>query len=181
MAMNTIPTSDTAPTSNTVPTSNKVTVNLWFNDNAEPAALFYVSLFPNSRIDAIHRSPADNPSVEKGAVLVVEFTLDGRAFIGMNGGPHFQLSEAISLAIDCADQAEVDRYWEALIADGGSPSQCGWCKDRFGLSWQVTPRRLKELLSQPDRAAAERAMQAMMEMTKIEIATLEAASNGDRP
>lgn len=157
---------------------SKITINLWFNDKAEQAAAFYVGLFPNSCIDGIHRSPADNPSVDKGAVLVVEFTLDGRSFIALNGGPHFQLTEAVSLVIDCADQAEVDRYWQAIIADGGSPSQCGWCKDRFGLSWQVTPRRLKELLSQPDRAAAERAMQAMMEMTKIDIAKLEAASQG---
>lgn len=163
----------------TIPVSNKITINLWFDDVAEQAAAFYVGLFPNSRIDAIHRSPADNPSVDKGAVLVVEFTLDGRSFIALNGGPHFQLTEAVSLVIDCADQAEVDRYWHAIVADGGSPSQCGWCKDRFGLSWQVTPRRLKELLSQPDRAAAERAMQAMLQMTKIDIAKLEAASKGD--
>ena len=159
---------------------DKITITLWFDGVAEQAAAFYVGLFPNSRIDAIHRSPADNPSTEKGAVLVVEFTLDGRAFTALNGGPHFKFTEAVSLVIDCVDQAEVDRYWQALIADGGSPSQCGWCKDRFGLSWQVTPRRLKELLAQPDRAAAERAMQAMMQMAKIDISKLEAASNGDQ-
>jgi predicted 3-demethylubiquinone-9 3-methyltransferase (glyoxalase superfamily) len=155
---------------------DKITVNMWFDGKAEEAANFYVSLFPDSRIDAVHRSPADNPSTPKGAVLMVYFTLAGRRFAGINGGPQFPFTEAMSLEIDCADQAEVDRYWNALIAEGGRPSQCGWCKDRYGMSWQVVPRRLGELLSQPDRDAAERAMKAMLTMSKLDVAALEAAA-----
>jgi predicted 3-demethylubiquinone-9 3-methyltransferase (glyoxalase superfamily) len=158
--------------------SGKITPCLWFNFNAEEAAEFYVSLFPNSRIDAVHRSPADNPSMKKGEVLLVEFTLDGRPYTGLNGGPLFPFTEAISLSIDCEDQAEVDHYWNALISGGGAESQCGWCKDKFGLSWQVVPKRMGEILSSPDRAAAERAMQAMLEMKKLDVAALEAAFSG---
>lgn len=159
---------------------DKITPNLWFNDNAEEAAAFYSGLFPDSRIEAIHRSPADNPSTKKGEVLVVEFTLSGRTFVGINGGPQFHFTEAVSLQIDCEDQSEVDHYWDQLIANGGSPVQCGWCKDRFGLSWQVVPRRLGEMISSPDREAAGRAMKAMMEMIKLDVAALEAAFRGDR-
>jgi len=158
---------------------NAITPNLWFDGDAEEAAAFYVSLFPDSRIDAVHRSPADNPSTRKGEVLFVEFTLAGQPFAGINGGPQYRFTEAVSFSIDCADQAEVDRYWEALTADGGQEVACGWCKDRFGLSWQVVPRRLGELLSSSDRAAAERAMQAMMKMIKLDVAVLEAAAKGD--
>ncbi len=157
---------------------DKITVNLWFDGNAEEAANFYVSLFPDSRIDSVLRSPAANPSTDKGEVLLVTFTLAGRRYTGLNGGPLFPFTEAISLMIDCADQQEVDRYWSALTANGGSESDCGWCKDRFGLSWQVTPRRLLELISSSDRAVAERAMQSMMTMQKIDIAAIEAAAKG---
>ena len=156
---------------------DKISTNLWFDGTAEQAANFYIDLFPNSRIDRIMRAPLDtpDPSVRKGDVLFVEFTLAGRRFSGLNGGPAFPLTEAVSLVIDCADQKEVDHYWKALTANGGSESECGWCKDRFGLSWQVTPRRLLDLMTSPDRATAERAMAAMMTMKKIDIAALEAA------
>lgn len=155
-----------------------ITPTLWFDGKAEEAARFYASFFPDSRIDAVHRAAADNPSTKKGDVLLVEFTLAGRGFTGLNGGPLFPFTEAVSFQIDCADQAEVDRYWNALTADGGSEGPCGWCKDRFGLSWQVVPKRLKALLGSPDKAAAERAMQAMLKMHKLDVAALEAAAAG---
>ncbi len=117
-----------------------ITPFLWFDGQAEEAATFYCSIFPDSHVDSVDRAVADNPSTEEGEVLTVAFTLAGRPFVGLNGGPDFKFSEAVSFAIDCEDQAEVDRYWDVLIADGGEPSQCGWLKDRFGLSWQVTPR-----------------------------------------
>jgi predicted 3-demethylubiquinone-9 3-methyltransferase (glyoxalase superfamily) len=158
---------------------DKVSVCLWFDGKAEEAARFYTSLIPNSRIEGVHRSPADTPSGPKGMVLTVDFTLAGNSYIGLNGGPDFKFNEAVSLSIDCADQAEVDRYWNALIADGGEPSVCGWLKDRFGLSWQVVPRRLIEMYASPDRAAAERAMNAMLKMTKLDVAELERAFAGD--
>jgi predicted 3-demethylubiquinone-9 3-methyltransferase (glyoxalase superfamily) len=158
---------------------DKITPCLWFDGQAEEAARFYTSLFPNSRVDAVHRSPADTPSGPRDTVLTVDFTLDGRGYIALNGGPDFTFTEAISLSIDCDDQAEVDRYWEALVADGGEHSVCGWLKDRFGLSWQVVPRRLTEMYANPDRAAAGRAMEAMLEMTKLDIATLERAFAGE--
>lgn len=155
-----------------------LTPHLWFNNNAVEAATFWTSLIPDSRIDRLVAAPADNPSVAKGQVLVVEFTLNGRPYAGINGGPAFPFSEAISFAIDCADQAEVDHYWDALIADGGAPSQCGWLKDRFGFSWQVVPRRFHQLIADPDPARAERVMSALMEMVKIDIAALEKAADG---
>ncbi len=158
---------------------DSITPNLWFDGNAEEAAEFYVGLFPDSRIDKIVRSPADNPSTAKGEVVVVEFTLAGRAFTGINGGPQYSFTEAVSFAIECNDQAELDRYWQALTEDGGSAGQCGWCKDRFGLSWQVTPKRLRELLDSPDREAAERTMLAMLDMVKIETDKLERAFRGE--
>lgn len=157
---------------------DKVSTCLWFNGTAEEAANFYISLFPDSRIDRIMRAPLDNPGTGQGDVLFVEFTLAGRRYSGLNGGPNFPLTEAVSLVIDCADQKEVDYFWDALIADGGSESECGWCRDRFGLSWQVTPSRLIELMNSSDRATAERVMGAMMTMRKIDIAALEAAVNG---
>lgn len=129
---------------------SKIVPCLWFDGTAEEAATLYTSLFPDSRIDGVSRSPADNPSTPKGAVLTVDFTLAGQNFIGLNGGPAFPFTEAISFTIDCEDQAEVDRYWDALIEGGGSPSQCGWLKDRFGMSWQVVPRVLPELLGGSD-------------------------------
>ncbi|MFN8674832.1 MAG: VOC family protein [Thermomicrobiales bacterium] len=150
----------------------KITPFLWFNDNAEEAATFYVSVFPNSKLTDVARMG------EGGPALTVVFTLDGEDFVGLNGGPVHAFTEAVSFVIDCETQAEVDRYWETLTADGGQPGDCGWLKDRFGLSWQVVPRRLPELLTDPDPARAQRAMQAMMQMHKIDIATLEAAANG---
>jgi predicted 3-demethylubiquinone-9 3-methyltransferase (glyoxalase superfamily) len=153
----------------------KIVPCLWFDGEAEAAANFYVSLFPDSRVDAVHRSPADYPSGQAGDVLTVQFTLAGRRYLGLNGGPIFHFTEALSLQIDCDDQAEVDRIWDAIIAGGGEASRCGWIKDRWGLSWQVTPRRLTEMMTSPDRAAAKRAMEAMMTMGKIEVAVLERA------
>ena len=157
---------------------SKITPCLWFDGNAEEAANFYVSLLPDSRVGTVSRSPADNPSTPAGAVLLVDFTLAGQNFTGLNGGPQFKFTEAISFVIDCEDQAEVDRLWEALIANGGSPSQCGWLKDRFGLSWQVIPRQLGEMLGDPDPARAARAMKAMLAMTKIDVAALRRAFEG---
>ena len=157
---------------------NKISSCLWFNGTAEEAARFYTSLFPDSRIDKVHRAAADNPSTPEGAVLTVDFTVAGQPFIGLNGGPEFPFSEAVSFSIDCADQAEVDRYWEALIEGGGEHSVCGWLKDRFGLSWQVVPRQLEEYLDGPDRPGAERAMKAMLEMTKLDVEKLREAYEG---
>jgi len=156
-----------------------ITPMLWFDDDAEEAATFYTSTFPNSRIDKVVRAASDTPSNKKGDVITVEFTLDGTTFVGLNGGPDFKFNEAVSFVIDCKDQAEVDHYWDALIKGGGEPSVCGWLKDKFGLSWQVTPRRLLEMTESDDRPAAERAMKAMLEMTKIDIAKLEEAYKGE--
>ena len=155
----------------------KVTPCLWFDGQAEQAASYYVSLLPDSRIDRVVRSPADTPSGPAGMVLAVEFTLAGNKFSGLNGGPQFPFTEAVSFQIACADQAEVDRLWAALSA-GGSPGQCGWLKDRWGLSWQIVPTRLFQLLNDPDPGRARRAMQAMMQMGKLNIAELERAADG---
>jgi predicted 3-demethylubiquinone-9 3-methyltransferase (glyoxalase superfamily) len=154
-----------------------ITPCLWFDGKAEEAANFYASVLPDSRVDKILRAPADYPSGKAGNALTVEFTLVGRPFMGLNGGPHFAFNEAVSFSISCADQAEVDLYWEALTQDGGAPGPCGWLKDRFGLSWQVVPKRLPELLGDSDPGRARRAMEAMMEMGKIDIAALEAAAD----
>ena len=158
---------------------DKITPCLWFDGDAEEAAAFYVSLLPDSRIDRVVHSPADNPSMKKGGVLMVDFTLAGRKYSGLNGGPAFQFTEAVSFIIHCEDQAEVDRLWEAILANGGQPSACGWIKDRWGLPWQITPARLLEMIGSDDRAAAERAMKAMMEMVKLDLPTLEAAYRGE--
>jgi predicted 3-demethylubiquinone-9 3-methyltransferase (glyoxalase superfamily) len=157
----------------------KITPNLWFDGNAEEAANFYVSLLPDSRVETVSRSPADNPSTPAGAVLLVDFTLAGQRFTGLNGGPQFPFSEAVSFVIDCEDQAEVDRLWDALTEGGGSAGQCGWLKDRYGLSWQVIPRQLGEMLGDPDQARAGRAMEAMLRMTKIDIAEMRRAFEGE--
>jgi predicted 3-demethylubiquinone-9 3-methyltransferase (glyoxalase superfamily) len=157
---------------------SKITPCLWFNGQAEEAAHFYVSLLPDSRVTKVMRSPADNPSTPAGAALMVEFTLAGRPFLGLNGGPQFPFTEAVSFSIDCEDQAEVDRLWEALTRGGGSPGQCGWLKDRFGLSWQIVPRALPKLLNDANREAAGRVMQAMLKMSKIDIAALKRAYEG---
>ena len=153
----------------------KITPCLWFDTQGEEAARFYTSIFPNSRIvDVAHYGEA-GPR-EAGTVMVVRFELDGQEVVALNGGPEFTFDEAISFQIDCADQEEVDRYSEALT-DGGEQGPCGWVKDRFGLSWQVVPKRMIELLSDPDEAKAQRAMAAMLEMRKIDIAAVEAAAD----
>lgn len=151
---------------------------LWFDGQAHEAAELYVSLFPNSRIGKVTRYPPGSPGGMDGQVMTVEFELDGQQFTALNGGPHFKFTEAVSFVIDCEDQAEVDRYWEGLIADGGSPSQCAWLKDRFGVSWQVVPKALPRLMSDPDPAKAGRVVQAMLKMSKIIVADLEAAHAG---
>ena len=157
---------------------SKITPCLWFDGNAEEAASLYVSLLPDSRVDSVSRSPADNPTTPAGAVLVVDFTLAGLPLRGINGGPQFAFTEAISFAVDCTDQAEVDRLWDALIEGGGSPGQCGWLKDRYGVSWQIVPRQLGEMLGDPDGEKARRAMEAMLRMSKIDIAAMRAAFDG---
>ena len=158
---------------------DKITPCLWFDGDAEEAAHYYTSLFPNGKIVSIDRSPGDTPSGPKGMVLTVNFTIGGRSFIALNGGDDFKFNEAVSLSIDCDDQAEVDRYCETLIADGGEASVCGWLKDKYGLSWQVIPRQLPQMLASPDRDAAARALEAMLKMTKIEVADLERAFAGE--
>jgi predicted 3-demethylubiquinone-9 3-methyltransferase (glyoxalase superfamily) len=152
---------------------------LWFDRQGEEAANFYVSLLPDSSIDKVWRTPADTPSGPEGTVLTVDFTLAGQHLQALNGGPDFKFNEAVSMVIECADQAEVDRLWDALIADGGEPGPCGWLKDRFGLSWQISPVRLNELVNDPDRDGARRAMEAMLKMGKIEVAELERAFRGE--
>lgn len=150
---------------------------LWFDSQAEEAANLYVSIFPNSRVLTTMRNPAGAPG-PLGAVMTVDFELDGLRVTALNGGPHFTFTEAVSMVIDCKDQAEVDHYWDALIESGGQPSQCGWLKDRFGLSWQVTPKQIFETIGGPDAKGRERAMAAMMQMQKLDIATLQAAYAG---
>jgi predicted 3-demethylubiquinone-9 3-methyltransferase (glyoxalase superfamily) len=160
-----------------VTTMQKITPFLWFDGQAEAAARFYVSLFPDSRIDKVTRAPAESPSGPAGMVLTVEFTLAGTRFVGLNGGPLYKFTEAVSFHIACADQAEVDRLW-AAFSEGGSDGHCGWIKDRWGLSWQIVPTRLHELLADPDPNRSRRAMQAMLRMNKINIAELERAADG---
>jgi predicted 3-demethylubiquinone-9 3-methyltransferase (glyoxalase superfamily) len=156
--------------------SQKITPCLWFDKDAEDAANFYVSVFKNSEIVDISRYPEERPGTP-GQVLTVVFRLDGQEFTGLNGGPEFKFSEAVSFQIDCKDQEEVDYYWYKL-SEGGEESQCGWLKDKFGLSWQVVPSRLVELLQDPDREKANRVMQAMLQMSKIDIPALENAYHG---
>ena len=155
----------------------KVTPFLWFDGDAEAAAAFYTSLLPGSSIEGVTRSAADSPSGPAGMVLTVAFELAGTRFVALNGGPQFRFSEAVSFQIACADQAEVDRLWAAL-ADGGEEGPCGWLKDRWGLSWQIVPTRLSELLADPDPVRAKRATEAMLAMGKIDIAALERAADG---
>lgn len=156
---------------------NKVTPFLSFDGQAEEAARFYVSLLPDSRIERMTQSPMDTPGGRAGTVLIVEFTLAGTPFIALNT-PGFSFTEAVSFQINCADQAETDRLWTALTADGGSEIACGWLKDRWGVFWQVTPTRLMELLKDPDQDRARRAMEAMTKMIKIDIAEVERAADG---
>ena len=155
----------------------QITPNLWFDRQAEQAAEFYVSIFPNSRILGTTRYPEGAPG-PAGEVMTVDFELDGQRFTGINGGPHFTFDEAVSFLVPCADQAEVDRYWDALLEGGGTTSQCGWLKDRFGLSWQVVPDGMDELLADADPERAQRAMQAMLGMVKLDVAALRAAADG---
>jgi predicted 3-demethylubiquinone-9 3-methyltransferase (glyoxalase superfamily) len=150
---------------------------LWFDGKAEEAAEFYTGLIPDSHIDKLWRSPADTPSGPAGMVLTVDFTLAGQRLQGLNGGPDFTFNEAVSLVIECEDQAEVDRLWDALTVDGGEPGPCGWLKDRFGLSWQIVPRELNRLMDDPDPERARRAMEAMLKMGKIEVDELLAAAD----
>ncbi|MFG2428754.1 VOC family protein [Streptomyces sp. NPDC048590] len=153
----------------------KIKPCLWFDDKAREAAEFYVSVFGgDSRIVEITHNSDAAPG-ETGSVLTVDFVLAGQEYIGLNGGPHFTFSEAVSLSVDCADQAEVDRLWEALTADGGEESMCGWLKDRYGLSWQIVPRALPELIGGSDRARADRVMKAMMGMRKLDVKALREA------
>ncbi|MGQ7845265.1 VOC family protein [Granulosicoccus sp. 3-233] len=156
---------------------DRITTFLWFDGQAEAAADFYTGLFPDSRIDEVTRSTIDYPGGSVGDVIVVSFTLSGRGFQAMNGGPGHPFTEAISLSVDCADQAEVDHYWDSLI-DGGEAIQCGWLKDRYGLCWQVVPRLLPALLADPDREKARRVMEAMVSMIKLDVAALEQAAAG---
>lgn len=155
--------------------TDKIIPCLWFDGDAEAATAFYVSLLPDSRITAVNRSPVDTPSGPEGSVLTVQFVLAGRQYLALNGGPNFRFTEAVSFMVMTEDQAETDRLWDALLADGGRENACGWLKDRWGLSWQITPRRLMELTTDPNPARAKAAMQAMMGMIKIDIAALDRA------
>jgi predicted 3-demethylubiquinone-9 3-methyltransferase (glyoxalase superfamily) len=156
----------------------KNTICIWYDTEAEAAANFYASVFPDSRVEAVHRAPGDYPSGKAGDVLTVEFTVCGVACIGLNGGPTFKHSEAFSFQIATDDQEETDRYWNAIVGNGGQESACGWCKDRWGLSWQITPRVLTEAMSKGG-PVAQRAFAAMMEMGKIDVAKIEAAVRGE--
>ena len=151
---------------------------LWFDGRALEAAEFYISLFPDSHIDQILRSSIDTPGAKIGDPLLIEFTLAGKQYQALNGGPHDPFNDAISLSILCGDQAEVDRLWDALTADGGKPIQCGWLKDKFGVAWQVVPEALPRMLHDKDSVKAKRVMEAMMQMVKIDVARLQAAYNG---
>jgi len=156
----------------------KNAICLWYNGTAEEAAHFYAKTFPNSSVDGVHYAPGDYPDGKQGQALIVDFTVLGIPCLGLNGGPAFKHSEAFSFSVITEDQAETDRYWNAIVGNGGEESMCGWCKDRWGLSWQITPRALMEATTGSDRAAAKRAFDAMMKMKKIDVATIEAARRG---
>jgi 2-polyprenyl-6-hydroxyphenyl methylase/3-demethylubiquinone-9 3-methyltransferase len=156
----------------------KNTICLWYDKGAEEAARFYAETFPDSRVTAVHRAPSDFPGGKQGDVLTVEFTVLGIRCIGLNGGPAFEQSEAFSFQVATEDQEETDRYWNAIVNNGGQESACGWCKDKWGLSWQITPIVLTQAFGSPDPAVAKRAFDAMMQMQKIDIATIEAAVRG---
>ena len=158
--------------------ARKALVSLWFESGADEAARFYAETFPDTTLDAVHRAAADFPSGKAGDVLTVEFTVMGIPCVGINGGAAFPQSEAFSFQVATDTQEETDRYWNAIVGNGGQESQCGWCKDRWGLSWQITPRALTAAMASPDRAAAKRAMEAMLTMKKIDIAAIEAAVAG---
>ena len=159
-------------------TAAKNTVCLWFDKTAEDAANFYAATFPDTRVSAVHRAPGDYPSGKQGDVLTVEFELMGISCVGLNGGPIFPQTEAFSFQIATDDQAETDRYWDAIIGNGGKASECGWCKDKWGLSWQITPRVLTDGMADPDPAVRQRVFASMMTMRKIDVAGIEAARSG---
>jgi 2-polyprenyl-6-hydroxyphenyl methylase/3-demethylubiquinone-9 3-methyltransferase len=156
----------------------KNTICLWYDDDAEDAARFYAKTFPASSVGAVHRAPGDYPSGKEGDVLTVDFTVMGIPCMGLNGGPVFKHSEAFSFQIATEDQAETDRYWNAIVGNGGQESECGWCKDKWGLSWQITPIALSQGVTDPDPAVARRVFDAMMQMKKIDVAAIEAARRG---
>ncbi|MDB6062837.1 MAG: 3-demethylubiquinone-9 3-methyltransferase [Verrucomicrobiaceae bacterium] len=156
----------------------KNTICIWYEGEAEAAAHFYAQTFPDSSVDAVHHAPGDSLSGKQGNVLTVEFTVMGVACLGLNGGPIFKHSEAFSFQVATVDQAETDRYWNAIVGNGGQESNCGWCKDKWGVSWQITPIALTQATTDPDRAAVKRAFDAMMQMKKIDIAAIEAARRG---
>ena len=158
------------------PAKNRVC--LWYDGAAEEAANFYASVFPDTHVTRVVQSPTDYPDGKQGDVITVEFTVMGIECIGLNGGPTFQHSEAFSFQVETLNQEETDRYWDAIVGNGGAESMCGWCKDKWGLSWQITPKALSDSLTNPDRAAAKRGMEAMMTMRKIDIAAIEAAVAG---
>ena len=158
--------------------ASKNTVCLWFDRDAEEAAHFYARTFPDSAVHAVHRAPGDYPSGQQGNVLTVDFTVAGIPCMGLNGGPMFKHSEAFSFQVATDDQAETDRLWNAIVGHGGQESECGWCKDKWGLSWQITPRAVIAAITDPDPAAAKRAFDAMMTLRKIDIATIERARRG---
>ena len=157
---------------------SKNTVCLWYDGTAEEAARFYAETFPDTRVTGVHRAPGDYPDGKQGDVLTVEFTVMGIPCIGLNGGPAFKQTEAFSFQVATDDQAETDRLWNAIVGNGGQESECGWCKDKWGVSWQITPRVLTEAFTGSDKAAAKRAFEAMMTMKKIDVAKIEAARRG---
>ena len=156
----------------------KNTICLWYDGTALEAATFYADIFPESAVQAVHHAPGDYPDGRRGDVLTVDFTVMGIPCVGLNGGPAFPQTEAFSFQVSTADQAETDRLWDAIVGNGGQESACGWCKDKWGVNWQITPRALVEAVTDPDRAAAKRAFDAMMTMKKIDIAAIEAARRG---
>src|SRR5207253_3238962 len=156
----------------------KNAIALWFDREAGQARRFYAKTFPDSSVGAVHRAPGDYPAGKAGDVLTVQFTVMGIPCLGLNGGPAFKHTEAFSFQVSTEDQAETDRYWNAIVGAGGEESMCGWCKDKWGLSWQITPAALMEAITDPDPAAAKRAFEAMMQMQKIDIAVIEAARRG---